>query len=135
MPLLKILFPLRYPTMWDIRNRTLGEVMDLYVSDPRLKFMIGQSGFIRRHQRFHALHIRRRGLNRRHTGGHAFQLQPDTTDFQILTQSQAAHADVSRRGHHQRTILHQPQQRIAHRCDAGAHLIGQLTNFKAVARQ
>lgn len=43
MPLLKILFPLRYPTMWDIRNRSLGEVMDLYVSDPRLKCMIGQT--------------------------------------------------------------------------------------------
>ncbi|MBP7766014.1 MAG: NAD(P)/FAD-dependent oxidoreductase [Syntrophaceae bacterium] len=43
MPVLKILFPLRYPTMWDIRNRTLGEVVNLYLNHPQLKFLIGQT--------------------------------------------------------------------------------------------
>jgi len=43
MPALKVLFPLRYPTMWDIRNKTLKEVMDRYISDPQAASLICQT--------------------------------------------------------------------------------------------
>jgi len=43
MPALKILFPALYPAMWDIRNRTLAEVLDRYLASPRLKFFLSQN--------------------------------------------------------------------------------------------
>ncbi|MDQ5986609.1 MAG: 4,4'-diapolycopene oxygenase [Syntrophus sp. SKADARSKE-3] len=43
MPAMKVLFPLRYPTMWDIRNKTLAEVVDRYITDRKLKTLICQT--------------------------------------------------------------------------------------------
>jgi len=43
MPALKVMFPLLYPTMWDIRNKTLGKVVDRYITDPKLKSLICQT--------------------------------------------------------------------------------------------
>jgi len=43
MPAVKIAFPLRYPTMWDIRNKTLSDLVDQYITDPKLKFLICQT--------------------------------------------------------------------------------------------
>lgn len=41
MPLVKALFPLQYPTMWDVAGKSLGQVVDRFVSDPQLKGLIG----------------------------------------------------------------------------------------------
>ena len=43
MPAMKILFPARYPTMWDIRNKTLADVVGRYVTDAKLKSLICQT--------------------------------------------------------------------------------------------
>ncbi len=43
MPALKVMFPMRFPTMWDIRNKTLGEVVDRHIKDSRLKAIICQT--------------------------------------------------------------------------------------------
>jgi phytoene dehydrogenase-like protein len=43
MPPLKVMFPRRFPVMWDIRDKTLGEVLDRHFKDPRLKALICQT--------------------------------------------------------------------------------------------
>jgi prolycopene isomerase len=40
---LKLLFPLRHPTMWDVAGKTLAQVLDRFVSDPAARGMIGMN--------------------------------------------------------------------------------------------
>jgi prolycopene isomerase len=42
-PWMKPMFPLRFKTLWSIRDKTLGDVLAEHLSDPRLKAVLGQS--------------------------------------------------------------------------------------------
>ena len=37
----KLIFPLQYPKMWDVRNKTLADLMDDHVKDPELQHVLG----------------------------------------------------------------------------------------------
>lgn len=41
-PGFKLFFPLRFSTLWGIRNKTLAEVMDEYITEPKLKAVLGE---------------------------------------------------------------------------------------------
>jgi len=43
MPPLKLLFPLQYPTMWDVAGKTLGQILERFVADPAAREMIGMN--------------------------------------------------------------------------------------------
>jgi hypothetical protein len=64
-------------------------------------------------------------------GGQPFQPDADGADFQIALHRHVGHADIAWRLHGERLFLHQSQDGIAHRGDAGAQLLGQLTYFQS----
>ena len=37
----KLLFPLQYPKMWNVRNKTLADLMDDYIQNPELQHVLG----------------------------------------------------------------------------------------------
>jgi len=43
MPALKVLFPLQYPTMWDVAGKSLGQVLGRFMADQKLKDMIAMT--------------------------------------------------------------------------------------------
>jgi prolycopene isomerase len=45
MPLIPFFFPFLYPNLWDIREKTLADLLDEYIHDQKLKAILSQSCF------------------------------------------------------------------------------------------